>query len=101
MLCSLMFLLASSIDLKGLNVVSLKKEECHNIHFLICSDLITPKATSTKQLTSMLDQLKIVLSRPMNSTTTRVEKHYDDLPQSSLKMADPSTAFERSGWSYI
>uniref|UniRef100_H3HDE4 Uncharacterized protein n=1 Tax=Phytophthora ramorum TaxID=164328 RepID=H3HDE4_PHYRM len=46
----------------------------------------------------MFDQLKHVMSHPMNGKAP-AEKHFGGLsPQSKLEKEDPSTAFERSGW---
>jgi hypothetical protein len=49
----------------------------------------------------MFDQLKHVMSRPLSAKTPS-EKHFGAVsPQTRLEKADPSTAFERSGWVYI
>ncbi|ETK91546.1 hypothetical protein L915_04906 [Phytophthora nicotianae] len=40
------------------------------------------------------------MSRPINGNAP-TEKHMGMSPQSKLEKADPSTAFERSGWCYI
>ncbi|KAL4106080.1 hypothetical protein PRIC1_004134 [Phytophthora ramorum] len=54
-----------------------------------------------RQTATMFDQLKHVMSHPMNGKAP-AEKHLGGLsPQSKLEKEDPSTAFERSGWVYI
>ncbi|KAG6602895.1 uncharacterized protein IUM83_06982 [Phytophthora cinnamomi] len=56
---------------------------------------------TTTTNTAMFDQLKHVIARPMTGKAP-AEKHFGGMtPQSKLEKADPSTAFERSGWVYI
>ncbi|KAF1788575.1 hypothetical protein GQ600_27975 [Phytophthora cactorum] len=58
-----------------------------------------PFLTNTLQQ-PMLDQLKHVMSRPLTGNAP-AEKNFSMSPQSKLEKADPSTAFQRSGWAYI
>ncbi|KAF1784665.1 hypothetical protein GQ600_16660 [Phytophthora cactorum] len=48
----------------------------------------------------MLDQLKHVMSRPLTGNAP-AEKNFSMSPQSKLEKADPSTAFQRSGWAFV
>jgi len=62
---------------------------------------VKPQAPTTTTLAAMFDQLKHVMSRPLSAKTPS-EKHFGAVsPQTRLEKADPSTAFERSGWVYI